>query len=752
MELEVNHKKISDSPFKKGVESNFIFEDENNITQIITEISQGNPTCFLVSGYRGVGKTSFIKKIESYLDKKNSTKFIYLNLSKYSEYSIILRNIIRSIYLALKDDLNQIDHKTKDDLALLFKRTFYDINKIESEKISKENLNQIKLKISLKDLILFFLILTTGLNLKYKFINFNTSQMDLIIFSLSIIATIITNFDLTKTINSKKESSSELNVKEFFDDEIAEYHLKNILKTLKEKGFKLVFIFDELDKIENDQSVDKFISELKPLMLSGNASFLLVTGQTLCYKYNLAHTIDDSLISSIFSKIIHVPLLSPITFRLIFENLLTNKTDIKKEGVEHYINSLILQSNRIPRRFLNLIRQNLIWKGKKSFIQIDDEDIDAYKTDTIMLNILNKIEDNQISSEYDDAIKDFFVVQLYIWIQRLKLKKGTSFISEEIYNIERDNSSSHLAEYLSQVKDLLNLLLDKMVENELLLREEKKVDKIKKNYYKWLEGVKIKSENITEDSQTVKSKFLEQFIDLERYVRDIYIDVTDDYTYDSRKLSIKSMLSQLAKRGIIREKWMANKRLLKLIELRNKIVHGHEINVDDLDLSQEFRFILGRFKAEIIEDYTFYVSKNYLKRYDYNLILEKLSSFDFVAVPNDPSGTHILFEIKYGLSSPHTIESIKRKILEFYKTEDIPKKHLVIFYYAKNMRGKYDQLKEKIDIFINQQFPKLKNNISIYYTSEYRSDASTGRLETFLEQIIDKIEKNRERQRPLFFN
>ena len=336
MKVRINHLDISDSPFNNDNKNTFIFENEEKTSQIVQELVFGNPTCFLVSGYRGAGKTSFIKKIEFDITNNSDIVFVYINLSSYTNFSFILRKIIRGIYLAFQDEkykklLKKLDEKTIKDLNLLFQRTFFNITNYSKISIAKEKSISSKLEFNLKNVVLIFLVFVSAINLKFDLIPLSSFGIDLLFFIISLILAVITYFNLEELIINKETKNSGIDTVELYDDEIAEYHLITILKNIKENNIKIVFVVDELDKIENANDIELLITELKPIMLSGLASFLLITGQRLSYKYNLSHMIDDSIISSVFSRIIHVPLLSTTSFTKIFENLLTNKEDSNKE-------------------------------------------------------------------------------------------------------------------------------------------------------------------------------------------------------------------------------------------------------------------------------------------------------------------------------------------------------------------------------------------------------------------------------------
>lgn len=738
MKVKINYLKISDSPFDKDNESPFVFENETKISQIEQELYFGNPTCFLVSGYRGAGKTSFIRKIEYNLTSNNNSDvvFIYANILKYDDFSLILRKIIRGVYLSFhkenyKESLQKLDERTSNYLKLLFQKTFFDVISSSKESVSKEKIESSKLELDVKKLLILFFLVLTIFNLKFNLINLYLPEVNVLIFVAALILAVINYFKIEKSTTNKISDNLEMNSKELYDDEIAEYHILTILKNIRDNKIKLIFVFDELDKIEDANDIELLITGLKPIMLSGLASFLLVTGQRLSYRYNQSHMMDDSIISSVFSKIIHVPLLSSRSFIEIFENLLLDRTDINNKIVKFYVSSLILSSNKIPRRFLNLIRKDIVWENNNSYLEINDEDLNAYETDSELLNIIDKIGDNEISGEYDEVIKDFLVSQLLIWSRRMKLKKSVEFTAKSIYNLNEDYSPSYPKEYLSQLDDICTLLLDRMVENRLLeLREDDDETKV----YKWIKDVKIKSENFEEDALSVKSKFLEQFIDLEKFVRDIYIDLIGDYTSNNRKLSLEKMLIELSQIGILPEHWSNNKKFSNIIELRNKIEYKEEINVEDIDINiaQEFRFALGRLNSEILEEYTFYITKKHLQDNGYNLSREP-SRFDFVAIPTDLSKTHILFEVKYDYASQLLpFEILRRDFLDF-SSADFKKKHLIICYYLR--QGSFDTLINKFYHFIETNFPQLNGMISILIIS----DVSSGRLISYLNQVINEI-------------
>ncbi|MGV1063002.1 hypothetical protein ACQR2W_05320 [Clostridium perfringens] len=224
---------------------------------------------------------------------------------------------------------------------------------------------------------------------------------------------------LTGVFKKEKTLVEELNRKSLYDDEIAEYHLKNILNGLNSAGIKIVFIFDELDKIESESEIEQLIADLKPLLLSNLASFFIVSGQKLYYKFIGSSLLDDSIMASIFSKNIHIPLAMNIHLEQLFNYYIEDKNYLEKELVKNYRDSLILNSYRTVRRFINLISQDIVWENNLSYLHINEENKELYKTDSVILNTVAKIiEDNLEDLDYEDGVKDFLTYQLFVWVKK----------------------------------------------------------------------------------------------------------------------------------------------------------------------------------------------------------------------------------------------------------------------------------------------------------------------------------------------
>lgn len=447
LRIRVHHKRLIDSPYNLKSEGIFTFANIET-SDIVNDLIHGNPTCYLISGYRGSGKSSFVNKVQELTTAESPNSiFIHLNFAKYESKAIVLRKLIRHFYLEISSNVKhqevfkklQRKNQFKEPLAEfreLYDRTFYEVSKNSNIKESKKNSSTRTFEFDIKETILAiagisqFLIALNCLDLS-DFGNYAIMLFSLIIAALTIA---VPTFTQAWVRTKESETNSESSKTSFYDDEIAEHLLSETLKAFRTE-IKPVFVLDEIDKINDPQLEDKLINELKPLMLSGMASFIVVAGQKLYYRYYLEHTVEDNPISSLFAKTHHVPLFHESKLRTLFLSLLDHEiSGLSEEDIKlinAHLNYLIISSKRIPRRFVSLIRQNLTWQNNSAYLDITKGASD-YEIYSKLLRMLNKIEEDQIKPVgYPQAIIDFINMQLMITIAKL-LHEGTIPAEEDL--------------------------------------------------------------------------------------------------------------------------------------------------------------------------------------------------------------------------------------------------------------------------------------------------------------------------------
>lgn len=444
LKIPVDYTKLHDSPYD-GISANFEFAFSETTQGFVQDIVNGNRTCYLVSGYRGAGKTSLIKKIEHDIKiVREDVVFIYLNFAKHEPRSILLRKLIRNFYLQLVDkkenealfkklstnkDLTEPLKKFKD----LYERTFFEVAVNSNEKVSQINTTIFGFNANLKDLLLSIAAVVT---FAATLVGFDVTKWYSYIPVGAAVAWSIFQFgSLEKKRQKDNVTTDETSKSTLYDDEIAEYYITQLLTLLK-PHIKPVFILDELDKINDDALVENIINELKPLMLSGLASFIVVAGQNLYYNYYVADASDDNPLSTMFSKIHHVPLQNTSELRVLFTRVLkVNKSELSQEDNKHldaFCDYLVFESRRVPRRFISLIRQNLTWENNEAFLLIDLP-IESFINYSKILNRIDSIDSQTIKTEgYPTQIRDYLSTMLFLKAKEILRDRKLEFIAHKV--------------------------------------------------------------------------------------------------------------------------------------------------------------------------------------------------------------------------------------------------------------------------------------------------------------------------------
>lgn len=690
MKIYIKHNLISDSPYEMSIKNEiFIPQDKELFEQLVLEIVNGNPASFLISGYRGAGKTSFINKVkERCVQKESNILFISLNFGKYEEFSLILRKIIREVYLAIdnkelvvnigsKSLLKNVRKQLEKDnpsllkeLELIYERTFYQVTENRKHSLQTETSISQTIAYDIKKAVISVgLLIAAGISNEFKFVEkilfLNNTNLDKAILLASAIWAGFASYQLTLSYNKKRTELDELSRSSLYDNEIAEFQLKKILNGLKRSGLKMVFIIDEVDKIDSDEKLNSLISELKPLMLSGLASFVLISGQKLYYKYQASHTMDDAIISSVFSKTIHVPLLSIKKFEELFKKILEKESDFSNDLLQDYINSKILQSNRLPRRFINLIRQNLIWEEKTSYITINKDIANGLKTDTKLLEVIKGIEVNNLNEEkFDGGIKDFLITQLHIWTQKIKLNRYVSFTLHDIYDLEQYSKEVHSSWYLTLLNKLALQLLDNLAEIGLL-EKNKEVEEETRVFYKWKDDVEVIVDEVTkpDDGRWI---FMDNFVKLEKILRDISKQsVQLEININHQEGDFQGMIKRFYKQGILDKK--LEELTYNLYIVRNKIVHGVELSESDiafmLDSQQSFKQV----ETMLIEQgYCFIIQ--HMSKAQTQVLSEQLdmdNPFSLILGIRYTELVHLCFKIKLLQKDSSYYNYIRKTLIDF---------------------------------------------------------------------------------------
>lgn len=279
---------------------------KNEINRLKDLIKHRQSATVLVSGTRGIGKTSYVRETLRQLNEGNDKKIVvdvsFANFNKQEHggqiRECILKTLIRGFYFSVNKD------SRPNNLIELYDKTYYSefeetgsletLGQIikEEHKLSKSE-NSIKISIDDKvaKILISLVVGTPGFLAIFNLL----SGIWILLGLIFIVAVIFALFkvDLGKIVTSEKgedvtekleQKSTDSGTAKFdLSPDTLEIKLRHLLKE-DYKDKKVVFIIDELDKISSSGKGDlkehpiyKIISSLKNLFTLSNAIFVFIT-------------------------------------------------------------------------------------------------------------------------------------------------------------------------------------------------------------------------------------------------------------------------------------------------------------------------------------------------------------------------------------------------------------------------------------------------------------------------------------------
>lgn len=270
---------------------------------LVNEILRRTSGAILVSGYRGVGKTSLTYKAlwEAKSHDKNNI-IVFLNASQLEaeldspEQKIkpraIIENLIRRLYSTTKEK-SDLDNKAKTKIDRLYRKTVatefklkenYQQKVQDSLKLEEEDIQEIwASEKNLSNVIFFGSLIVASIFLFGNIIPnavINKGLTLLLAFPVPFFVNIaIKHRRIKKHYEDISQSTEELYE---FDDTIGnlEFDLEDIHRDVKKTKKKLIYIVDELDKLEKGQ-VTGVLKFFKNLFTISDAIFVFIGGEEI---------------------------------------------------------------------------------------------------------------------------------------------------------------------------------------------------------------------------------------------------------------------------------------------------------------------------------------------------------------------------------------------------------------------------------------------------------------------------------------
>lgn len=336
----------------------------------------------LVSGYRGVGKSSFVNLvIERFLRDAETVQMdrqpwkiipIRMSLAKAESVAGVLRLCVRSMYDVLLSPDSPYAQMLKDDemqrLAFAYARSTFKFGQQhkQSQRLSAEA--QAELQVKLTE-VLSRLSTVPLPSFKGTLKRAWSRQVEQTIGLLDYdedraeedIARMITLLSRPRPIEKiTKKTRLEWLRGAMHRFKSPKQSLSSATSSMR---IKLVFVFDELDKMDEEAGQIPLVKQLKNLFLARNTVFVLITSKKFHYRLLEERRLEDAMLSSYFSWMTMVPLFgSRDTERLIGKSIAVAPFQSReREFVTALAQCLTYRSMGVPRDIVRELRNMQQW-------------------------------------------------------------------------------------------------------------------------------------------------------------------------------------------------------------------------------------------------------------------------------------------------------------------------------------------------------------------------------------------------------
>ena len=442
---------------------------QNEMESLAERILFSEGGSFLVTGYRGVGKTSYVNQVirkleealpwaESFLGKSELVD-VYLNVARPVQPSEIMHHIIRQLHdrLVEKGIYELLDRDLQDALTVAYHRTSVNMARKlaeSSEKtfgLSEASLGATWMKAAVKMSANTKRSRTQNYEISYLGYDDKAAEHDLIHICRRLVNGYVrpsTTGSLLKTLISGRQSER--------------IHLK------------IIFVFDELDKLEefteltsaNQKPViDQILGALKNLFTTSGVTFVFVAGKDLQERWLDDVGKGDSVYESVFSYDRYLPCLWA-DVDAICDKLVDNPILQGRQVYDEFKQFLAFKGRGIPRRIIRTFNEYVEWREERPVLTFSPLSLRRIRFFAGLQKVLNAHEKRLFGESHEEVLgtqsdkRRLGVYYLIDWI----LRQGTSeFTRNQVLTASKRLSAKiALAEEIAPnvADDILKILLD----------------------------------------------------------------------------------------------------------------------------------------------------------------------------------------------------------------------------------------------------------------------------------------------------
>lgn len=380
--------------------------------QLEAFLSNSDGGAVLITGFRGVGKSTMVHNAVSTLNRNGLFRIIPISVVLPAEktYGQVLVEIIRKLYETLSKETfwNKLKIETQERICLAYNRTMLNIK--HSSNMSAES------ELSIQN-------------------------------PLGWLPAAKTKSGVQEAVERSYLAFSEHDV---------EYELIQCIEALYESDVrnKIVIIVDEIDKITATQEgmccFDNLLERMKNIISSSNALFVFVAGIDIYMRWESDSQKINGLYDSLFDHHIYLPCIwdsveelfdvindKKYVYKPIKHEFLslveTGYTTILEESFRMIEDYILFKGKGLPRRILGTFNDFVVWDDKQPCFLLTENRIQAILlVGKLLEKFRSYIFTAKITTIYE---RDIYYTLFFSMLEFLLFQGNTTFTNGQIKNI-----------------------------------------------------------------------------------------------------------------------------------------------------------------------------------------------------------------------------------------------------------------------------------------------------------------------------
>jgi hypothetical protein len=434
------------------------------VTDLASRIQHSRGGTFLVTGFRGVGKTTLVMRALDQLEAgpapANRILSVSLSVARSTKTEQLLFAIVRRIFETLSDsgELERLPPQTRHALLVAYMRTSLSFKETQSD--SRQA--------------------SAGLNVGVGSGKLVKAVANIAVPSVSLSA------------NRSQSLATEAAFLAYSETDV-EYDLMRIVSLvdkahggrpgrrswLRRRGGRrtagapprlhLIIVLDEVDKLTVDDAglatVEQLISGIKNILTMPGVHFLVVAGPDLHDRAVRDVARGNGVYESVFGWRLYVPCVWHAPDQLISD--IISESDRGADGVDSLEQYLRFKARGIPRRLLQEINDFVVWEQDRPWLRIDGKEMERVEFYARLERVLRSfMAAGRNSRLFPVAIdEDRWRLGSYYVVDWVLQSEGDPFTASELL---REGEEAKFDPLLRISRRSIDRLLDHLARNQIL--------------------------------------------------------------------------------------------------------------------------------------------------------------------------------------------------------------------------------------------------------------------------------------------